>query len=69
MSAQISQALHVAVPATSANLGVGYDCLGLALDVWMRVHAQVADDLVIRGGDERYRNPDNLIWTSYIQMR
>jgi homoserine kinase len=26
-----------AVPATSANLGPGFDCLGLALDLWSRV--------------------------------
>src|SRR5439155_4660073 len=26
------------VPATSANLGPGFDCLGLALDIWATVH-------------------------------
>src|SRR5512146_2249340 len=26
--------LRVRVPATSANLGPGFDCLGLALDLW-----------------------------------
>lgn len=26
--------IRVAAPATSANLGPGYDCLGLALDLW-----------------------------------
>jgi len=28
----------VRVPATSANLGAGFDCLGLALDLWSEVH-------------------------------
>jgi homoserine kinase len=27
----------VRVPATSANLGPGFDCLGLALDLWARI--------------------------------
>jgi homoserine kinase len=26
--------VSVRVPATSANLGPGFDCLGLALDIW-----------------------------------
>ncbi|MEK7702127.1 MAG: homoserine kinase, partial [candidate division NC10 bacterium] len=26
--------VHVRVPATSANLGPGFDCMGIALDWW-----------------------------------
>lgn len=29
--------IQVAAPATTANLGPGYDCLGLALDLWNRL--------------------------------
>jgi homoserine kinase len=29
-----SRTVHIRVPATSANLGPGFDCLGLALDMW-----------------------------------
>lgn len=36
--------VHVRVPATSANLGPGFDALGLALDLY--------DDVVARIGDE-----------------
>ena len=35
--------LRVRVPATSANLGPGFDCLGLALDLWLEVRAAPAD--------------------------
>lgn len=35
--------LTVRVPATSANLGPGFDCLGLALDLWLEVRARPAD--------------------------
>jgi homoserine kinase len=31
------QPVHVRVPATSANLGPGFDCLGMALDMWSTV--------------------------------
>lgn len=31
----------VRAPATTANLGPGYDCLGMALDVWNRLTAAV----------------------------
>jgi homoserine kinase len=36
-------AATVEVPATSANLGAGFDCFGLALDWYERVHLQVQD--------------------------
>lgn len=34
-------------PASSANLGPGFDCLGLAVDLWCRVEATPADDWVV----------------------
>lgn len=33
------QSIVVRAPATSANLGAGFDCLGLALDLWNEVRA------------------------------
>ena len=32
--------LEVAAPATTANLGPGFDCFGLALDIWNRMEVQ-----------------------------
>ncbi len=32
--APLARSVRVRVPATSANLGPGFDCLGLALDLW-----------------------------------
>ena len=29
--------VEVRAPATTANLGPGYDCLGMALDLWNRL--------------------------------
>ena len=38
-----AEQVHVRVPATSANLGPGFDALGLALDLVDDLHARVAD--------------------------
>ena len=41
--------LTARVPATSANLGAGFDCLGLALDLWGSVN--LSEDRSRRGED------------------
>jgi homoserine kinase len=43
-----STAVEVQVPATSANLGPGFDCLGLALGVHDHLIAAVTDDPGVR---------------------
>ncbi len=55
----------IQVPATTANLGVGFDVLGLALGLRARFAFQPSEALSIDGCDERLRGPDNLVWTSY----
>ena len=42
-SALVGRRLVVDVPASSANLGAGYDCLGLALEVLNRVTVEAVD--------------------------
>lgn len=39
-----AQAVHVSVPATSANLGPGFDCLAVALSLRDEVIVQVTDE-------------------------
>jgi homoserine kinase len=39
----VSRRVHVTVPATSANLGPGFDALGLALTLYNEVEAEPAD--------------------------
>ena len=56
----------VEVPATTANLGAGFDCLGLALDLKARFSFERADTFSVHGCDEAYRGPDNLAWTSFV---
>ncbi len=46
-----SPSIQVEVPATSANLGPGFDCLGLSLDLWNRLELRPApaDELSATG--------------------
>src|SRR2546425_385289 len=39
----LPQQVTVRVPASTANLGPGFDCLGMALDIW--------DDITVTAGD------------------
>ena len=64
----MSADLHVSVPASSANLGVGFDCLGIALDLRADFFFSRAGELAIDSCAEQYRGPDNLVWTSYLDM-
>jgi len=45
------QSVTVRVPATSANLGPGYDVLGLALNIWQEVTVERASEysMVVKG--------------------
>lgn len=42
--------ITVRVPATSANLGPGFDCLGLALDIWATVTITTVDQALHEDG-------------------
>lgn len=56
----------VRVPATSANVGVGFDCLGIALDLTATFLMAPAEKLEIVGCEERFCGEDNLVWQSYL---
>ena len=55
--------MAVRVPATSANLGPGFDCLGLAVGLWLEVSITPAsrDGLSYRGEGRVPDTPDSLI--------
>ena len=55
--------LTVSVPATSANIGVGYDTLGLAFNLRAKITFRESPTLIIDGCPEQFRNDDNLVWT------
>ncbi|WMT55970.1 homoserine kinase [Truepera radiovictrix] len=57
-----AEGARVRVPATSANLGPGFDCLGLAVGLYLEVRAQLApcDAFFYRGPGSVPSRPDNL---------
>lgn len=56
----------VRVPATTANLGVGFDVLGLALEIAATFTFEPADSLLVEGCAPELCGDDNLVWTSYL---
>src|ERR1700684_3793118 len=64
--------MQVRVPASSANLGPGFDSLGLALGVYLTCRFQRAGQLSIRvsGRDaaEIPTSEDNLIWRTALAV-
>ena len=66
MTSAAIDSITVRVPATSANLGVGFDVLGLALNLFASYSFKISDALRITGIDEGLCGPDNLVWTSYL---
>ncbi|MBR5070646.1 MAG: homoserine kinase [Oscillospiraceae bacterium] len=55
----------VRVPATSANLGPGFDCMGIAWQLYDEILFERSDELVIDGCDPRYQGRNNLAYLSF----
>ena len=63
--------IHVQAPATSANLGPGFDCLGLALDLWNELDVEVTGQglkIVVEGEgkSEIAQNTSNAIYKAML---
>lgn len=63
--------IQVVAPATTANLGPGYDCLGLALDLWNRLEVTVLPEassntpqveIAGEGAGQLATNEENLVY-------
>jgi len=67
-----SKGWRVRIPASSANLGPGFDALGLALGVYLECEVREGAPLSIsvRGRDAGMisTGPDNLIWQTALQV-
>jgi homoserine kinase len=57
--------MRVRVPASSANLGPGFDCFGIAWRLYNEIEFNLADRLEISGCDDRFQNADNLAYKAY----
>ena len=59
----------IRVPATTANLGPGFDAFGCALSLYTDVTFEETDfGLEITGCEEEYGGPDNLAYISYCAV-
>lgn len=59
--------IEVRVPATSANMGPGFDCLGVAVNMYNRFLVEETEEgLIIEGCEDKFKNEDNLV---YIAMK
>jgi homoserine kinase len=61
--------VKIRIPASSANLGPGFDCLGLALKLYLYLEMEeIEEGLIIEGqgegAEELDQGKDNLIWKS-----
>lgn len=62
------QKITVKIPATTANLGPGFDCLGMAIDIWNHIQFQEEPEQSIHvigeGEDSLSTKQSNLVYKS-----
>jgi len=59
--------IKIKVPATTANIGPGFDCLGMALDIYNEFEVEeIENGLEFYGCDERYSSDENLFYKSML---
>lgn len=56
--------IRVRVPATSANLGPGFDSLGIALSIYNEYEFELKEDIGVsfEGVEREFQNEDNIIF-------
>ena len=57
--------IKIKVPATTANIGPGFDCIGMALSIYNYLHVkegETSEDLTIHGASGVPKGKDNLIY-------
>lgn len=59
--------IKIKVPATSANIGPGFDCLGIAFNLYNHFKFEENNEFELIGFDERYKE-DNLVLNSYLEV-
>lgn len=63
----MSKKYKVKVPATTANLGPGFDCLGAALDIYNEFIFEASEDYKFININKEYANKDNLVVQSALK--
>lgn len=59
--------VEVRVPATSANIGPGFDCLGIAVNIYNKFFVEeIEEGIIFEGCADKFKNENNLI---YVAMK
>lgn len=67
----MKQSVVVKAPATTANMGPGFDCLGMALDIWNTVTVETGAssfDISGEGKDSLSKDATNLLYRSFARV-
>ena len=56
---------NIKTSASTSNLGIGFDCLGLAFDIFNNFKVDENDSFLLTGIEEAYNNENNLFLQSY----
>ena len=60
--------IKIRVPATTANIGPGFDSLGLAFKLYSYFSfEEIPNGIEIIGCDEEYKNEENLVYVSFMK--
>lgn len=57
--------ITIKTPATSANIGPGFDCLGLALQLFNTFEVELSHEDFLENVEDRFNNRENLFLTSW----
>jgi homoserine kinase len=68
----MSSMMKIRVPATSANLGPGFDCLGLALNIWNEISIESANKIMYHaqgeGAEKLNKGTKNLLTKAFAYV-
>jgi len=59
--------MRIRTSASTSNLGPGFDCLGLALNIYNYFDVHLSDKDILLNIDDAYNNEDNLFLQAYRQ--
>ena len=63
--------VKVRIPATSANMGPGFDCLGMALDIWNTVELETGEcgfEITGEGSDQLPKDQSNMVYQGVARV-
>ena len=67
----MDKVIKVKIPATTANMGPGFDCLGLCLDIWNSIEVEIGGsyfEILGEGEESLPRGESNLIYQSFSRV-